>query len=465
LSVLEDEVPAAVHRKLTTILCADVVGYSRLMEADEVATLETLKAYRQAMAGFIERHDGRVVSTSGDALLAEFGSVVEAVQCAAEVQRELSARNAALGDDRRMDFRIGVNLGDVIVEGEDLYGEGVNIAARLQGLAEPGGIDISGTVYDQVRNKLTLGYEFIGAQTVKNISEQVPVYRVQLDAADARRRAASADSPPRGGDRPPGTAGPAAGAEAAAGTAARLIYMLFLASLFFGTAGLIGGAFVADGSGDWRGGVVEGDIAFSEDTEFRGKIGGNAVIAPGVKVKLLGKVEGNVVIGPGAVVEVEGKVGGDVINRGGTLRLSGKLAGTEIREAPEEMDAAAKPAPGAEARVAEEAAEDGGAIDAIAILAAVAALLCFLPVLTGVVMAYVNRGDGASWMDSHYRFQIRTFWIGLLLAAVGGVLALAVVGVVLLLLLPFWLVIRCARGLRYLARAEPHPRPASWMFG
>ncbi len=452
---------AAVHRKLTTILCADVVGYSRMMEADEVATLETLKAYREAMAGFIARHDGRVVSTSGDALLAEFASVVEAVQCAAEVQRELSARNAALGDERRMDFRIGVNLGDVIVEGEDLYGEGVNIAARLQGLAEPGGIDISGTVYDQVRNKLTLGYEFIGAQTVKNISEQVPVYRVQLDAAGdgARRRTASADSPPRG------AAGPAAGGEAAGGTAARLIYMLFLASLFFGTAGLIGGAFVADGSGDWRGGVVEGDIAFSEDTEFRGKIGGNAIIAPGVKVKLLGKVEGNVVIGPGAVVEVEGKVGGDVINRGGTLRLSGKLAGTEIREAPEEMDAAAKPAPGAGERAAEGAAEGGGTVDAVAILAAVAALLCFLPVLTGVVMAYVNRGGGASWMDSHYRFQIRTFWIGLLLAAVGGVASLAVVGVVLLLLLPFWLVIRCARGLRYLARAEAHPRPASWMFG
>ncbi len=456
--------PAAVHRKLTTILCADVVGYSRMMEADEVATLETLKAYREAMAGFIARHDGRVVSTSGDGLLAEFASVVEAVQCAAEVQRELSARNAALGDDRRMDFRIGVNLGDVIVEGEDLYGEGVNIAARLQSLAEPGGIDISGTVYDQVRNKLTLGYEFMGARTVKNISEQVPVYRVQLDAAgeSARRRTASANTPPRDGDRAPG---PAASAEAAGGTAAKLIYMLFLASLFFGTAGLIGGAFVADGSGDWRGGVVEGDIAFSEDTEFRGKIGGNAVVAPGVKVKLLGKVEGNVVIGPGAVVEVEGKVGGDVINRGGTLRLSGKLAGTEIREAPEDMDAAAKPGPGGDERAAEGAAEDGGTVDAIAILAAVAALLFVVPVLAGVVMAYVNRGDGASWMDSHYRFQIRTFWIGLLLAVVGGVASLAVVGVVLLALLPFWLVIRCARGLRYLARAEAHPRPASWMFG
>ena len=456
--------PTAVHRKLTTILCADVVGYSRMMEADEVATLETLKAYREAMAGFIARHDGRVVSTSGDGLLAEFASVVEAVQCAAEVQRELSARNAALGGERRMDFRIGVNLGDVIVEGDDLYGEGVNIAARLQGLAEPGGIDISGTVYDQVRNKLTLGYEFMGARTVKNISEQVPVYRVQLDAAgeSARRRTASANTPPRDGDRAPG---PAAGAEAAGGTAAKLIYMLFLASLFFGTAGLIGGAFVADGSGDWRGGVVEGDIAFSEDTEFRGKIGGNAVVAPGVKVKLLGKVEGNVVIGPGAVVEVEGKVGGDVINRGGTLRLSGKLGGTEIHETPEDMDAAAKPVPGAGERAAEETAQDRGTVDAVDILATVAVLLFIVPLLAGLVMAYVNRADGASWLDSHYRFQIRTFWIGLLMAAVGGVLALAVVGIVLLALLPFWLIIRCARGLRYLARAEAHPRPASWMFG
>ena len=193
----------AVHRKLTTIFCADVVGYSRLMEGDEVATLETLKAYRRAMAGLIERHEGRVVSTTGDALLAEFASVVEAVQCAAEVQRELGTRNAGLGEERRMDYRIGINLGDVIVEGDDLYGEGVNIAARLQSLAEPGGVNISGTVYDQVRNKLSLGYQFIGAQSVKNITEQVPVYRVQLEAHGAAGPPAGPAAAPPGAEFPP----------------------------------------------------------------------------------------------------------------------------------------------------------------------------------------------------------------------------------------------------------------------
>ncbi len=163
-----------VRRKLTTILCADVHGYSRLMGIDEVSTLQTLKIYRQAMTGLIERHDGRVFSMAGDSVAAEFGSVVEAVQCAAEVQRELRTRNEDLPDDQRLEFRIGINLGDVMVEGDDLYGEGVNIASRLQVLSAPGGVCISGTVYDQVRNKLTLGYDFMGEQMVKNIAEPAP---------------------------------------------------------------------------------------------------------------------------------------------------------------------------------------------------------------------------------------------------------------------------------------------------
>ena len=171
----------AVERKLTTILAADVKGYSRLMDADEVATLAMLKSYRGAMVGLIERHRGRALGTAGDSLLAEFASVVEAVQCAVEIQRELKARNQALPDDRRMEFRVGLNLGDVMVDDNDLYGEGVNIAARLQALAEPGGIYISGTVYDQVRNKLTVGYDFLGERSIKNISEHVPVYRVLLE--------------------------------------------------------------------------------------------------------------------------------------------------------------------------------------------------------------------------------------------------------------------------------------------
>ena len=165
--------PPTVERKLTTVLCADVEGYSRLMDRDEVGTLETLKRHRDALAGLIERHRGRVVNTWGDGLIAEFPSVVEAVLCAVEAQKELRARNASLPAERRLEFRIGINLGDVMVEGHDLYGEGVNVAARLQGLAEPGGIVIAGTVHDQVRGKLVVGYEFAGPQQVKNIADQL----------------------------------------------------------------------------------------------------------------------------------------------------------------------------------------------------------------------------------------------------------------------------------------------------
>jgi adenylate cyclase len=174
--------PQRVERKLTTILCADVEGYSRLMDHDEVSTLETLKRHRDAFTGLIERHRGRVVNTWGDGLIAEFPSVVEAVLCAVETQKELGARNAGLPPERRLDFRVGINLGDVMVEGQDLYGEGVNVAARLQGLADPGGIVISGTVHDQVRGKLVVAYEFAGTQHVKNIAEPVPAFRVKLDA-------------------------------------------------------------------------------------------------------------------------------------------------------------------------------------------------------------------------------------------------------------------------------------------
>ena len=172
---------ARVRRRLCTIFCADVAGYSRLMEDDEPGTLDRLRQYRLAMRGLIERHDGRVVNTWGDAVIAEFASPVEAVQAAVEVQRELTSRNDGLPEDRRMHFRIGVNLGDVMVDGDDLYGEGVNIAARLQALADPGGVIVSGTVYELVRRKFGIGFEFVGAQTVKNIEEPVPSYRLVLD--------------------------------------------------------------------------------------------------------------------------------------------------------------------------------------------------------------------------------------------------------------------------------------------
>ena len=173
--------PSTVKRRLTCVLCADVQSYSRLMEADETGTLETLRRYRQAMQKLVERHGGRVVNTWGDAIIVEFASVVEAVQCAIEIQRELADLNADLAEDHRMRFRIGVNLGDIMIDGDDIYGEGVNIAARLQELAEPGGILISRSVFEQVHNKVAIGFDYLGEQMVKNVSEAVPSYRVRLD--------------------------------------------------------------------------------------------------------------------------------------------------------------------------------------------------------------------------------------------------------------------------------------------
>src|SRR5262244_1013287 len=180
----------AIERKLAAILSADVEGYSRLMGDDEVATVRTITAYRALIASSVAGHGGRVVDAPGDNVLAEFASVVDAVQCAIDIQRELQSKNAELPVSRQMRFRIGINLGDVIVEGERLYGDGVNIAARLEGLAEGGGICLSGTVYDQVKNKLGLEYEYLGEQVVKNIAEPVRVYRVVLEpaAATAKRR-------------------------------------------------------------------------------------------------------------------------------------------------------------------------------------------------------------------------------------------------------------------------------------
>jgi len=165
-------------RKLTAILSADVKGYSRLMGENEEATICTLTAYREVMADLIQKHRGRVVDSPGDNVLAEFKSVVDAVRCAVEIQEELKVRNAELPENRKMEFRIGVNLGDVIEEEERIYGDGVNIAARVEGLAEGGGISISGTVHDHIENKLALGYEFLGEHTVKNIKKPVRVYRV-----------------------------------------------------------------------------------------------------------------------------------------------------------------------------------------------------------------------------------------------------------------------------------------------
>jgi len=168
-------------RKLTAILSADVEGYSRLMDDSEEATIRTLTDYREAMRNLIQQHRGRVVDTAGDNLLAEFTSAVDAVNCSVEIQRELAERNAELSDDRKMEFRIGVNVGDVVEEEDRIYGDGVNIAARVEGLSEAGGICITGRAYDQVKNKLELGYEYLGEHCVKNISEPVRVYKVLME--------------------------------------------------------------------------------------------------------------------------------------------------------------------------------------------------------------------------------------------------------------------------------------------
>jgi class 3 adenylate cyclase len=167
-----------VKRKLVAILSADVEGYSRLMGEDEVGTIRTLSAYRQVISKHIKHYHGKVVDDPGDNLLAEFTSVVNAVSCAVEIQRDLAERNQELPADKRMRFRIGVNLGDVVEEEGRIYGDGVNIAARLESLAESGGICISRTVYDHVKNKLDLEYEYLGEQAVKNIAEPLKAYRV-----------------------------------------------------------------------------------------------------------------------------------------------------------------------------------------------------------------------------------------------------------------------------------------------
>jgi adenylate cyclase len=174
-------------RKLTAILSADVKGYSRLMGEDEVATIRTLTTYQEVMANLIQQHRGRVVDFPGDNLLAEFSSVVDAVDCAVKIQQELKTRNAELPEKRRMEFRIGINLGDVIAEGERIYGDGVNIAARVESLSDSGGICVSGTAYDQIAKKLPLGYKYLGEQTVKNIEKPVRVYRVLMDPEAAGR--------------------------------------------------------------------------------------------------------------------------------------------------------------------------------------------------------------------------------------------------------------------------------------
>jgi class 3 adenylate cyclase len=170
-----------MQRQLRAIFSADVKGYSRLMAEDEMWTIYTLNAYRDLIASRVQSHMGRIVDSPGDNILAEFGSVLDAVQCAVEIQKDLAAKNADLPDQSKMEFRIGINLGDVVLEKGKIYGDGVNIAARIERLAEAGGICISGTVYDQIENRLPFSYEYLGEKLVKNITKPIRVYQVRTD--------------------------------------------------------------------------------------------------------------------------------------------------------------------------------------------------------------------------------------------------------------------------------------------
>ncbi len=175
--------PIEVKRRLAAIFAADVEGYSRLMGTDEVATLDALTERREILDGLIATHGGRIANTAGDSVLAEFGSAVDAVRCAMEAQAALAKVNATLPENRHINFRIGLHVGDVMVRAGDLFGDGVNIAARLQTLARAGGVCISGVTYDQVRKIMPLSFTDLGAQTVKNIEEPIRAYEVKAQSA------------------------------------------------------------------------------------------------------------------------------------------------------------------------------------------------------------------------------------------------------------------------------------------
>ena len=183
---MADDTPLV--RRLATILCADVAGYSQLMSANEERTVQIFRGHREIFESLVRLHQGRIFNTAGDALLAEFNSAVEAVRCATEIQAALATRNESLAPDERMRFRMGINLGDVIVQGDDLLGDGVNVAARIQTSTEPRGICISGSVYDKIQNKLSLEFKLLGEQSYKNIARPVRTYTINEGAAVTKRQ-------------------------------------------------------------------------------------------------------------------------------------------------------------------------------------------------------------------------------------------------------------------------------------
>ena len=184
--------PERVQRRLAAIFAADVAGYSRLMAQDEIGTLQALTAHREVMDRLIAEHGGRIANTAGDSVLAEFPSAVDAVQCAVQVQKALAALNAGVDPNRALSFRIGIHVGDVVVRGSDLLGDGVNVAARLEGLAEPGGVCISGDAHRQVRKALPIPFTDLGSQQLKNIDEPVQVLTMRFDESSSASTGAQA---------------------------------------------------------------------------------------------------------------------------------------------------------------------------------------------------------------------------------------------------------------------------------
>ena len=193
-----------VERRLAAILAGDIAGYSRLMSADEEGTLHNLKVHRKELVDpKITEHRGRIVKTTGDGILVEFVSVVDAVRCAVDIQRGMVERNADVPADKRIEFRIGINVGDIIIDGDDIFGDGVNVAARLEALADPGGIMVSSVVHDQVRDKLSFGFEDMGEQTVKNIARPIGVHRVSLaESAPSAKFKSTVAAEPSTANRP-----------------------------------------------------------------------------------------------------------------------------------------------------------------------------------------------------------------------------------------------------------------------
>jgi hypothetical protein len=288
------------------------------MGDDEEATVRTLTSYREVIAALIQQHNGKVIDSPGDNLLAEFVSVVDAVQCAVAVQKEIKARNEEFPENKKMQFRIGINLGDVIQEGDRIYGDGVNIAARLEGMADPGGVCISKTAFDHIESKLPYGYEYLGDQTVKNIAKPVGAYRVQLEPRIkfARRKQKIKTAPTK--------------------RKKSVLVGVILAILVIVGVGLWYYHWISTYLSEFaeENGIkyikVSGNKTFYENSDFRGKIDGNVIVSKGITVRLWGKIGGNVTLEPDAILEVHGKIGGNVLNKGGKLRLDGKLGGNEI---------------------------------------------------------------------------------------------------------------------------------------